>query len=83
MPGTFTVEDAVQRLSSLDEWAYIRTHFNQERENLLTEFQQFDVATNPYALANLAGKIEVMDTVLSLLGGPPLRYDGEPKEPQA
>lgn len=88
MPGDFTFEDAVERLSSLDEWVYIRTHFKQERENLLTEFQQFDVATNPNALCNLAGKIEAMDTVLSSLGGPPIAgrsapYDGQPTEPQA
>jgi hypothetical protein len=88
MGAAFTFEDAVQRLASLDEWVYIRTHFSTERESLITEFQQFDVATNPYALANLAGKIEVMDTVLASLGGPPIAgraspYDGIPTEQQA
>jgi hypothetical protein len=65
------LEQAVERLSTLDEWDVVRRHIAIERENLIAEFSLTAVATDPNALCNLAGKIEVMDGVLLMMGGPP------------
>jgi hypothetical protein len=65
-----TLENAVQRLKSSDEFKAVLTHLTTTRENALDEFKRPETIENPQALANLAGKIEMIDTILIELGGP-------------
>jgi hypothetical protein len=73
-----SLEQAVERLSTLEEWQDVKRHIAIERENLIAEFSHTAISTDPNALCNLAGKIEVMDGVLLLMGGPPHTLGSEP-----
>lgn len=63
-------DKAVVALKERDEWRIVLEHLTVGRENLLEEFKRPEMVENTTALANLAGKIEVTDSLILELGGP-------------
>ena len=65
-----SLKQAIERLRPTDEYAVILTHLTILRENLLAEFTNPETGSNPMQLTNLAGRINMTDTILIEMGGP-------------